>query len=291
MKNVLLLTTPSSYRLDAVSLRQRFTDLARGGPLTEFENRLVSAWGGLDRPRLTPISHIGGKGVDAYRLETGTTGRHETRWFTRTGEMLGGGVSESALVNEGLGLIDWVGGFRLAFGMARRGISGLARLRGSGGTVSSSAAIADDAMVAGKVSAEKGPWLPSKNRFLAKLGFKRSFYIDVKVWINPRLSRQLRRETIAHDYKHYDQYVDMPNFMRAQRMTFFGAFPAYASEIAAYRAGARALGGSMWRVPIDAWRSVAHVNKLHAASLIVSGAWVTGNLGYDAYKLYDTLSD
>ncbi len=123
-----------SYReLTPKGLGNFLRDLNKG-PLTQFESHLVAGWGKDPSTTLIPIFERN-KGVAGYEQVTGGSGDRVHEIFTRTGEKVGEFHTEAALVNEGLGPIDYafaaagvVGAGKLLFGAiaSRRAAGALA---------------------------------------------------------------------------------------------------------------------------------------------------------------------
>ncbi|MDJ0345131.1 hypothetical protein QMK19_31820 [Streptomyces sp. H10-C2] len=74
-----------------------------GGRLTPFEENLVANWNSL-----RPIPQFDGPQIVAYYLKSGGSGCREHRIHDPNGDVVAYWTTEAALVNEGLGLIDYL---------------------------------------------------------------------------------------------------------------------------------------------------------------------------------------
>lgn len=110
-------------KLNSQGMEQHLKEINNGGPLTPWEKQQATAWDKEDSDTtLTPIGKVGANGVQAYAMSKGGSGDRVTTYYDRNGNVLGGPFhSEQALVNEGLGALDYVMG---ALG-ARKLIGGL----------------------------------------------------------------------------------------------------------------------------------------------------------------------
>jgi RHS repeat-associated protein len=98
----------SSRTLNQSGLESYLSDRAHG-PLTDFEKSLVNRWeriGRDDRWVLTPVYQLGG-GLIGYNLLTGSSGNRTLTSYNRSGEIVDVEYVEPALVNKGLGPIDY----------------------------------------------------------------------------------------------------------------------------------------------------------------------------------------
>jgi len=93
-------------------LQKHLSQLNAGQPLTDFEQEWVAKWDKEDgATTMTPIMQIGEKGVQAYKITQGGSGDRVTNYYDREGNKLAGPYhSEAALINEGLGPLDYVAG-------------------------------------------------------------------------------------------------------------------------------------------------------------------------------------
>lgn len=112
----------TGYRqANSSGLQQRLSELNGGAPLTDFEKEMVAGWDKEDAATtLTPIMPAGEKNVQAYQITKGGSGDRVTNYYDREGNKLAGPYhSEAALVNEGLGPLDYIAG-----GLAAKSIIG-----------------------------------------------------------------------------------------------------------------------------------------------------------------------
>lgn len=111
---------PKQYRqATQAGVEERLIELNNGGPLTDFEKKLVSEWvpkSGEEGKTLTPIKGINSQGnkmdkeVQAYKITAGGSGQLQTTYYDRNGKVLrDAGTNEPPLVNEGLGPIEYLG--------------------------------------------------------------------------------------------------------------------------------------------------------------------------------------
>ena len=115
MKDLKNFDHPKAYRQATQSgLEERLTDLNSGGPLTDFEKKVVSEWGKPDRlGTLTPIKGLDSTGekldkeVQAYKVTTPHSGNRTITYYDRNGNMLKSMNAEPALIDRNLGPLDW----------------------------------------------------------------------------------------------------------------------------------------------------------------------------------------
>jgi hypothetical protein len=73
--------------VNGAGLKDYLTKINGGRALTDFEKNLAAQWNtkGFETAVLTPIYKIGSDEVEAYKLETGQSGRKETTIYDRNG--------------------------------------------------------------------------------------------------------------------------------------------------------------------------------------------------------------